>query len=56
VDITPMEFTHIIANIGGGDWSILSIVDSKQNVENRKYESIPERFYQMFNRHITAVT
>jgi hypothetical protein len=35
-------------NIGGGDWSILTSVDSKQNVKNSKYESMPESSYQMF--------
>jgi hypothetical protein len=29
-----MELTHSIARLGGGDWSILTSLDSKQNVEN----------------------
>jgi hypothetical protein len=51
-----ITLSHIVPNMGGGDWSILASVDSKQNVKNSKYESIPQSFYQMIYRRISTVT
>ncbi len=51
-----IALSHIMPNIGGGDWLIFVSVDSKQNVKNSKYESIPQSFYQMFYRRISTVT